>query len=581
VIRGFDGDRVLVLQDGVRTGSLGSQSGDHSEPIDPLSLERLEVVKGPATLLYGSNAVGGVVNAITNDDDDSHEGFRGYFSGLGSTANRQGAISGGVEYGYKNWLFSGRGSSQREGDFQSPIGRIPNSGSKSFFGTGNVGYYGQKGFATFNLSSEKRRYGVPFAALFEEEKERPLFGETLPEPPDEEIDLRIRQNNYRFRGGFRDIQSFVNRITFSFNYTDYKHEEIENETVGTVFNNDTASYRTVFEQKATEKLTGRFGFEGYTRDYLILGDEALIEGKVKAGNFAVFALEELKYGRISFQFGGRIENNRFRPENPDLRDRSFNGFSGAVGMRIGLWKEGAFVVNYTNSYRAPAIEELYNNGPHIGTMTFEIGNENLLRERSNGLDFSIRHLSDRIRLDFDFYYYRINDFVFLAPVEEGTKTRQLIGGGLPVAEYLQQNSNFIGGEFNLDAKLNKYVSFLAAVDVVRAELDDDTPLPRIPPDRIRLGLDFHYKNFNLRPEAIFVADKERGDIFPTETSTAGYGLFNLGGSYTIGSQHYAHTFSFGAYNLTNKLYRNHLSFIKELVPEIGRGVRFSYTFRFF
>ncbi|HEX6278863.1 MAG TPA: TonB-dependent receptor plug domain-containing protein, partial [Pyrinomonadaceae bacterium] len=110
IIRGFDGDRVLVLQDGVRTGSVGSQSADHGEPIDTLALERVEVIKGPATLLYGSNAIGGVVNAVTTDEDEAHPGFRGFFTGLGATNNRQGGIGGGAEYGYKKWLFNGSGN---------------------------------------------------------------------------------------------------------------------------------------------------------------------------------------------------------------------------------------------------------------------------------------------------------------------------------------------------------------------------------------------------------------------------------------------------------------------------------------
>src|SRR3712207_2917115 len=120
VVRGFDGDRVLVTQDGASTGSLGSQSADHAEPIDVLSLERIEVVKGPATLLYGSNAVGGVVNAITGHDF-AHEGWRGYATGVGGTTNNQGGASGGLEYGTGKWVFWGNGSLQRTGDYE--IGR--------------------------------------------------------------------------------------------------------------------------------------------------------------------------------------------------------------------------------------------------------------------------------------------------------------------------------------------------------------------------------------------------------------------------------------------------------------------------
>ena len=122
VIRGFDGDRVKVASDGIGVGSLASQSGDHSEPVDTSSVERIEVVKGPATLLYGSNAIGGVVNAISGHDEGAHPGFRGYFSGIGSTNSNQAAVNGGVEYGTKNWMFWSNAGKQRTG------GRPPGPG---------------------------------------------------------------------------------------------------------------------------------------------------------------------------------------------------------------------------------------------------------------------------------------------------------------------------------------------------------------------------------------------------------------------------------------------------------------------
>lgn len=571
VIRGFDGDRVLVAQDGVRTGSLGSQSGDHGEPIDTLGVERIEVVKGPGTLLYGSNAIGGVVNAISNHEDSAHAGFRGYATVLGGTANKQFGTSGGLEYGYKKFMAWGNGSFQRTDDYKTPLFTIPNSASRSASGSGGMGYFADKGFFTGQLNYDKRRYGIPFAGLFEGE-------------PDAEIDLDMRSYNFRLNGGFRDVDSFITSGKFTFNYNNYQHKELEAvdgvDNVGTVFDNKTISYRGVFEQRNYQKLTGRFGFEGYTRDYQTVGAEQLIDGKVKQNMFSVFGLQELNLGRVSFQFGGRVENNRFNPENTALADKSFTGFSGAAGMRVGLWENGAFVANFTSSYRSPALEELYNFGPHIGTVTFEVGNQNLRRERSNGFDFGIRHQTNKIRFETNFYYYAINDFVYLAFVDEDGDGVVDIDDGLPVAQYSQENSQYLGAEVNLDASVNQYVGFFLNGDVVRAKLrDSDTNLPRIPPAKLRLGMDFKYKGLSIRPEGVFFSPQEK--LFPLETRTAGYGLFNVTGNYIIGTQHYAHVFGVTGYNLFDKEYRNHLSFIKDLTPEIGRGVRFSYTVRFF
>src|SRR5690606_36884227 len=158
---------VLVLQDGVKVGSVGSQSGDHAEPIDPLAAERIEVVKGPGTLLYSSNAIGGIVNVIGHHDDDYHDGFRGYATGIAGTADKQAGYSGGLEYGYKNWLFRGSAGAQRAGDYSTPIGDVPNSASRSNSGSFGAGYYGEKAYAAASFSTDIRRYGAPFAASFE------------------------------------------------------------------------------------------------------------------------------------------------------------------------------------------------------------------------------------------------------------------------------------------------------------------------------------------------------------------------------------------------------------------------------
>jgi len=320
--------------------------------------------------------------------------------------------------------------------------------------------------------------------------------------------------------------------------------------------------------------------EGFNRDYAVNGAEQLIQGTVKHNAFSAFALEELDFDRVKFQFGGRVENNRYRPENTDLRPRSFTGFSGGAGVNIGLWTGGTFVANYTRSFRAPALEELYNNGPHIGTITFEIGNQDLQNETSDGLDFSLRHQSGRFRFSGDVFYYRIKNFVFLAPQDEDGDGEVDIEDGLPVGKYSQDNARYVGAEFNADVKINDYVGAFASFDMVNATLTDlDLNLPRIPPARGRIGLDLRYKDLSVRPEAVFAAAQK--DVFPLETTTAGYGTVNVAGSYTIGRQHSAHIISFNAYNLTNKLYRNHVSFIKDLVPEIGRGIRVGYTIRFF
>ena len=562
VIRGFDGDRVLVLQDGNRVGGLGFESGDHAEPVDVLTVEKVEIVKGPATLLYGSNAIGGVVNTISGHDS-THKGANGYITALGSTNSAQGGGSGGFELGTDRWLVWGNLGGQRSGDYDTPIGKVENSFSREVSAAAGFGYYPDKAFFSFNYNFNKRRYGIPVD----------------PNEVDPEIvELNPQRNSVELRGGFRENPSFFQAGTFSVQYNNYTHAEMNSVTgeLGTQFKNNSFVYQGLFDQRKTGKLSGRFGFWGSHRDFSAIGEEALAP-PTKQNAFAVFALQNVDFERVALQFGARLESNHYRPEPTATRgvlpDRDFTGFSGAVGFRVNTWKGGALVANYSHSYRAPSLEELYNLGPHPGNLAFEIGNPNLVRERGDGLDFGVRQTSKRVRFEANGFYYHIQDFVFLAPTGD-------VEDGLLVANYDQGTTRYTGAEARFDTQLHPSVWLNLGLDYVNAKLTEtNTPLPRIPPLRARAGIEWRYKNLLLNPEIVMANRQDR--IFPTETPTAGYAVANLSGSYLIAGQHRAHIIAFNFFNMGDTLYRNHLSFIKEFAPEMGRGLRVTYTLRFF
>ena len=579
IIRGFDGDRVLIMQDGIRTGTLSSQSGDHGESINTGNLDRLEVVKGPGTLLYGGNALGGTVNAITRHHafhEHPHGGLRGFISGSGGSANAFGSGSAGFEFGYKDWMFWGSGSGQSSGDYSTPIGKIPNSDTRLWNGDAGFGWYRERNFISVSAAYDKGLYGVPFAQTFE--AEQPAGSEQI-----DRVELASNRQAYQFNWGTRNFSRALQEFVLRVNFTQWRHDEVEvmdeQKNTGTRFNNQQFIYRGLFEQAKKGRLSGRFGFWGMARDYKSLGVEALAP-PVDQQALAGFALEEIDFERVKFQFGGRMEYNGYTPRAPpgtsgtEVRpSRSFTGASAAAGVNIGLWNKGAFVANYARSYRPPALEELYNYGPHIGNLAFEIGDDTLNAETGNGLDLSLRHQGTRVQAEANFFYYDFGGFIF--PFATGE-----VEDGLRVIKYTQASSRFVGSETNVALRLVRDVWLNLGADYVDAqEKVTNTPLPRIPPLRGRTGLEFNYKGLTVSPEFI-LADRQ-GQTFTGETETPGYAVFNIKANYTFTRGHFVHQFAVNTFNIGDELYRNHSSFIKDLAPEIGRGVRFTYRIRFF
>ena len=602
IIRGFDGDRVLIMEDGVRTGDLSSQSADHGVTTDPNGLDRIEVVRGPATLLYGSNSIGGVINAITPHEsfkDSLAVGTRGQVSSdAGSTNGQAGTFASAQHAGNKLMTWVG-GGTRRTGDYDTPAGTVENSKTELSSGRAGLGFSGERLFASGGFTIEDGRYGVPFVGDIhghhghesEEHEEEEEEGEH-----EEElfIDLDTQRRVGRFNVGMRDLN---NRILDSFNVVfsviDWHHDEIEieqgTENLATAFDNRTYVVRADLNQRQTERLSGKFGVWSQFRNFRVVGEEALTPQTDQAA-FAVFAYEELDLGRYRVQFGGRLERNDYTvaeranneyhngADGSDLkpqatRDRTFIGGSASVGVRAELGAGSALVANLTHSHRAPALSELYTFGPHIGNLVFEIGNPGLDPEASLGLDVSLRRQSDRVRSEINVYAYDIENFIFL-------DLRDQQAHDLQVGEFLQRDGRFIGFDAKGSVRVGSQVWANVTLGRVAAELTaSKEPLPRIPPFHGTISVDLPYRNVTITPELVFALTQDR--LFRGETLTDGYSVFNLRGSYVWPTQHMAHVLSVSAFNLTNELYRNHTSFIKNLAPEIGRGAKIGYSLRFF
>jgi iron complex outermembrane receptor protein len=489
--------------------------------------------------------------------EQNQDGIRGYLSGTGGSNNKNGAGSAGFELGNNNWLLWGNAGHQKTQDYKAGGGDvIINSGSRLSDGGIGLGWFGDRAFTSAGYTYNDGIYGIPF-----EEGEEEL------------IRLDFFRRNARLSGGVR-TDSAINMLRYDFNYSGWVHKELnfidEEPELGTTFNNKQYTYQFAADHRAAGRLNGTLGFYGMHRNYLAVGEES-ISPPVKGNVAAVFGLEEVSFDRFKLQFGGRLEDTRYDPDG--ATKTSFTGLSASAGIHVPLWQNGAFVTNYTHSYRAPALEELYNNGPHPGNLVFEVGDQNLKRERGDGIDASVRHVTDRLRAEANFYYYNFVDFVFLDITDEEED-------GLPVANYSQADTKYTGTELVLNAGLHPNIWLDLGVDYVKAELKDSKlPLPRIPPLRSHIGIEGRYMGFSIKPEVIMANKQDR--VFTDEDPTAGYATFNLNASYTLPVRHFSHHFGLTAFNLGDRLYRNHLSFIKDVAPEIGRGVKFTYSVRFF
>ncbi|MDA1236739.1 MAG: TonB-dependent receptor [Acidobacteria bacterium] len=600
IIRGFDGDRVLVMQDGMRVGSLASQSGDHGEPLNLAQVDRLEVVKGPATLLYGSNAMGGTINAVSRHHSvhtHAHDGLRGYASTSAGTTANLGAANAGFEYGVKNWMIWGSGGGVRTGDYDTPLGEIFNSRARQFNGSGGFGYYGAQQFFSAEVQVDDGSNGVPLAAQLHgghdeegeehegedhEEEGEEHEGEDHEEEELERVFLNSLRRSYHASWGMRNLAGAIDNFIVKLRYIDWEHQEMEvfetgEQEVGTSFNQEQLIYRLAFEQKARGPWTGRFGIWGLDRAYDVAGEEALSPA-VDQTAFAAFALEEFEFEHFKLQAGARLETNRYEPlrsiDGINYDPRRFTGLSASAGLHADLWKDAAFVASYARSYRAPALEELYNLGPHVGNLAFEVGNPLLKAETGNGVDLSIRQDSTKVRGELNFFYYDFTNFVF--PFATGE-----VEDGLRVVEFTQRNARFYGAESGIHFALRPNLWLDLGADYVNAkETDQGTFLPRIPPLRGSVGFDWHHGDLSVKPRLILA--KRQNLTYTDETETPGYALLDLTASYTFAkTNNLAHQFSVNVFNIGDALYRNHSSFIKDLAPEIGRGVKFTYVVRVF
>ncbi len=580
VIRGLDGDRVAVLQDGQRIGDLSSQSADHGVTINPSSAERIEVVRGPATLLYGANAIGGLVNVITDQIPTQKT------TKVGGNATADFGTNGGeaegsadVHAGNGKFAFHFGGGGARSGNFDTPDEEIDNSKSRTGFVSIGGAWTGDRSYAGASYAYDDSKYGVP---IVEE-------GQT---------ELTPKRHAVTFRAGATGLDGAVSSYRATLGVKRYEHSELDGGEVVTTFHNDTTDGEVLVSHKPFGRLSGTVGGSFLNRAFDALGAEAL-SPPVDQNGGAVFLYEELAWSHVTIQFGGRFERASYSPEG-GLQARDFNEFSGSVGALFRpIQGNENFVIaaSLARASRNPALEELYFFGPHPGNFAFEIGNPDLDSEHGLGFDVSVRGRTGRVRAEFTVFRNSIDNFVFRNPIsDEEFEAREeefderfnvtdegegghAHEGEFPFIEFVAADSLLYGFEAHADVDITSELTGEVTFDSVRGELrDTGEPLPRIPPYRGIFGLRYQKNAFQVGGNVTAVAKQDR--VFGEETPTDGYGLLRLFASYSFQGRGALSTITARLDNATNELYRNHLNYLKDVLPERGRTLKIVYNVSF-
>ncbi len=597
VLRGFQGERVRVLTDGIGSLDASNTSVDHAVAINPLTADRIEVLRGPAALLFGSSAIGGVVNVIDAriprrvPDEAVHvEGILTY----GSAADERSANAAIDVPIAGNFVVHFDGNYSKTGDLEiggfvlsrdlraqaaaSPDpaiaglaalrGRLPNSAARTWDVAAGAAWIDGGNNVGFSVNRYDSLYGVPIRYSLD------------PAVEAEGPRIDIAQTRVDARAEFELGDGFIESVRLRGGYSDYRHFEIEDTgDIATRFFNEGVEGRAEFRQSLRGGWGGGFGAQYFQRDFEVLGAEKFLPANLTR-QFGLFALQTLDRGPLKAEGGLRYEHSSLRADadadlgNPALR-RSFDALTGSAGASYGFARDWRIGLSASRSERAPSAEELFANGPHAGTQSFEIGDPDLSTEKSWGLEATLRHTGGGFTFSASPFHSWFNGYIYEQPTG-------LVEDDLPVFQYRQDDARYYGVEFEASAHVGQVGEFLinldGVADYVRATIDSAGPAPRIPPLRLLGGLEAQSNHVNGRIEVEWVDGQDRIAAF--ETPTAGYTMVNAALSIHPFGRRNASSITLSANNIFDVEARRHASFLKDFAPLAGRDVRISARFTF-
>lgn len=599
VIRGLEGARVQVLANGNSALDVSTVSADHAIGIEPFLADQIEVLKGPATLLYGSGAIGGAVNVVDGrvptvqagrafsgraeirhgSVDDSSTGMARVDMDAGPVTFHADIFRRSAgDYRIPGYAFSDAKIAEEIEEGEDPDhfarGRLPNSELTTEGGALGGSWFGERAWFGLAASTYRSDYGIPPGAHAhgEEEEEEEHEHEEDHEHEEEVVRIDLRQDRFEARGGVRELgvlEEFNWRVVRSL----YEHTELEGEEIGTRFQNEGLEARFEAVQRERNGWRGAFGLQFSERDFSAIGDEAFVPPSLSR-DVGLFALQEKDFGQFKLELGARHDRVRVTPEaaTPAV---SRSASSLAAGALWDVSEAMHLSLNLNRAERVPTAEELFSDGPHIATGSFEIGDAGLDNEVALGAELGLHLHQGRFNGSVSVFRTQFDDFIYLA--DTGAEE-----DGLPVRLWTQGDAVFTGWEAELGVALADNASgqwqLRLFADGVDAKLDAGGRLPRIAPGRVGSDLVWQQGPWRARLGGVRVASQN--DVAEGESATEGYTLVDAGLEYHWDVGNAGWEVFIEGRNLGDREARQHTSYLKDYAPLPGRnimsGVRVSF-----
>ncbi len=611
IIRGLGGARVRVLEDSLPAVDVSAQSDDHAVGVEPMLVDRIEIMRGPATLLFGSGAVGGVVNVVDGRIPDSlpGESLSGRYELRGNTVadERTGVLR--LDGGGGQWAWNVSAVWRDSDDYRIPAmaeaghheddghdhledesGRLPNSFVESQSGSAGLSWIGARGFLGASIKRFESEYGIPAPHGHGHEDDH----DHGHHQDDERVYIDLEQTRWDLKGGLdRPLPGFE-RASLRMSYSDYRHAEraIETGEHGhghdhTVFDLDAFHSRLELEHVPLAGWRGAVGFQFEDESLSSTGEEALVpDGDTQS--WAVFVLEEKRSGEVTWTLGGRMERNRIRLDqgaghdhdhdgdhDHAIHQRSFTTWSASAGA---LWQINDYwqsSLNYSFAERAPSQGDLFADGAHLATFGYERGDPDLRHETTQGLDFIVHRHSEAFDIELSLFYNDIEDFIHL--YDTGT-----LYAGLPFRQTRQQDARFHGGEitaiWHLPPSELGHFDLRAGHDRVRGQLRGGQNLPRIAPRRYTAAIDWH--RGPARASVEYQRVSKARHLAPEESAVPGYDMLDLHLGYHFRPANTELEVFAKLSNLLDEEARPHTSYLKNFAPLPGRNLTFGLRGRF-